>query len=86
MREELLRRIGTIKNSKLARGGDIFIYPRDKIQPEAILEITTLNNKPVKNPYPMTLSQNVGIITRVEAHYSEEQLSWILARFNVTKA
>lgn len=84
MREELLRKVGPIKDSRLARGGDILIFPRDDVQARALLALAALNEQPVTTSRPNSTSTNVGIIAKVEPHYSEEQPTRILGKFNVT--
>lgn len=84
--EDFIKTVGEVKHSKLAKGGDIFIYAKNKEQLESLLKITKIAGKPVSTSTPNYITKFIGIINNVDLDYTEEQLNSALSRFNVISA
>ncbi|KZS10253.1 Uncharacterized protein APZ42_025309 [Daphnia magna] len=73
------------KRSDSPRGGDIFVYPTDVAQREALLKITHAANRSIRAEQPNSINSNKGIIHRVPTSESETDLLELLAPQGVTK-
>ncbi|KAI9557326.1 hypothetical protein GHT06_017154 [Daphnia sinensis] len=82
---EIVKLIGIPRRSDSPRGGDLFVYPADKAQQEALLKIFKIGNRTVTAALPNSMTGRKGIVHRVPVSESEADLLDLLGPQGVIK-
>ncbi|XP_032797817.2 uncharacterized protein LOC116934385 [Daphnia magna] len=82
---EIVKLVGNPRRSDCPRGGDLFVYPVDIGQREALLKISKIANRTLTAALPNSMTGRKGIIHRVPVSESEADLLDLLGPQGVTK-
>lgn len=82
---EIVKLVGNPRRSDCPRGGDLFVYPEDIGQREALLKISKIANRTLTAALPNSMTGRKGIIHRVPVSESEADLLDLLGPQGVTK-